>query len=207
MAIRRAEAGLRLPSVWRAEAPVTGRRAYACIFVGTFPAATAACRPSAGSGDRLGPLSSSVYSVVTKGPRTPVRTEPEKGSKTAVSTRAPAQDPVAVGGLPGRRVRRRRSRESRHNRPLGADRGFGFIRMENGQEVFFHATGMQSYPFDSLQEGQAVTFDIEQDTRGTRAARRAGADRRLGPTAAPRGNGPARGPGPRSLTSSTASST
>jgi cold shock CspA family protein len=38
--------------------------------------------------------------------------------------------------------------------------------MENGQEVFFHATGMQSYPFDSLQEGQAVTFDIEQDTRG-----------------------------------------
>ena len=23
------------------------------------------------------------------------------------------------------------------------DRGFGFIRMENGQEVFFHATGMQ----------------------------------------------------------------
>lgn len=46
------------------------------------------------------------------------------------------------------------------------DRGFGFIRMENGQEVFFHATGMSGYPFDNLQEGQAVTFDIEQDTRG-----------------------------------------
>jgi CspA family cold shock protein len=46
------------------------------------------------------------------------------------------------------------------------DRGFGFIRMENGQEIFFHATGMVGYPFDNLQEGQTVTFEISQDTRG-----------------------------------------
>jgi CspA family cold shock protein len=49
---------------------------------------------------------------------------------------------------------------------LVRDRGFGFIRMENGQEVFFHATGMNGFPFDNLTEGQTVTFDIEQDTRG-----------------------------------------
>ena len=49
---------------------------------------------------------------------------------------------------------------------LVRDRGFGFIRMENGQEVFFHATGMAGFPFDNLVEGQTVTFDIEQDTRG-----------------------------------------
>ncbi len=49
---------------------------------------------------------------------------------------------------------------------LVSDRGFGFIRMENGQEVFFHATGMAGFPFDNLVEGQNVTFDIEQDTRG-----------------------------------------
>lgn len=49
---------------------------------------------------------------------------------------------------------------------LVRDRGFGFIRMENGQEVFFHATGMVGSPFDNLAEGQIVTFDIEQDTRG-----------------------------------------
>jgi CspA family cold shock protein len=49
---------------------------------------------------------------------------------------------------------------------LVRDRGFGFVRTEDGQEVFFHATGMLNYPFDSLQEGQAVTFEIEQDTRG-----------------------------------------
>lgn len=49
---------------------------------------------------------------------------------------------------------------------LVRDRGFGFIRMGNGQEVFFHATGMAGFPFDNLVEGQNVTFDIEQDTRG-----------------------------------------
>ncbi|MCX5990168.1 MAG: cold shock domain-containing protein [Chloroflexi bacterium] len=46
------------------------------------------------------------------------------------------------------------------------DRGFGFIKMENGQEIFFHATGVVGYPFDNLAEGQAVSFEIGQDTRG-----------------------------------------
>jgi len=46
------------------------------------------------------------------------------------------------------------------------DRGFGFIRTDNGQEVFFHATGVPAGNFDGLQEGQAVTFDKEHDTRG-----------------------------------------
>jgi cold shock protein len=49
---------------------------------------------------------------------------------------------------------------------LVRDRGFGFIRMANGQEIFFHATGVTGYPFDNLTEGQTVTFDIDEDTRG-----------------------------------------
>jgi CspA family cold shock protein len=50
---------------------------------------------------------------------------------------------------------------------LVRDRGFGFIRMDNGQEVFFHATGVTgSTPYDNLSEGQTVTYDVEQDTRG-----------------------------------------
>jgi len=50
---------------------------------------------------------------------------------------------------------------------LVRDRGFGFIRDDRGQEVFFHATGVTgTIPFDNLSEGQQVTFDIEQDTRG-----------------------------------------
>lgn len=47
------------------------------------------------------------------------------------------------------------------------DRGFGFIRGENGQEIFFHATAVKgATPFDSIIEGQAVTYDKEQDSRG-----------------------------------------
>jgi CspA family cold shock protein len=47
------------------------------------------------------------------------------------------------------------------------DRGFGFIKTENGQELFFHATGVTGgTPFDNLNEGQQVTFDRERDTRG-----------------------------------------
>ncbi len=50
---------------------------------------------------------------------------------------------------------------------LVRDRGFGFIRTEDGSEVFFHATGVTgSTPYDNLSEGQTVTFDVEQDTRG-----------------------------------------
>ena len=46
------------------------------------------------------------------------------------------------------------------------DRGFGFIKMASGEEIFFHASGMVGFPFDSLQEGQTVSFEVSQDTRG-----------------------------------------
>ena len=50
---------------------------------------------------------------------------------------------------------------------LVRDRGFGFIRTDNGSEVFFHATGVTgNTPFDNLQEGQTVSFEKQQDTRG-----------------------------------------
>ena len=50
-----------------------------------------------------------------------------------------------------------------------ADRGFGFIRGEDGREIFFHRTCLQGLPFETLKEGQAVDFDIEEATRGPRA--------------------------------------
>jgi cold shock protein len=50
---------------------------------------------------------------------------------------------------------------------LVRDRGFGFIKAENGQEVFFHATGVIGpTTYDSLNEGQMVTYEKEQDSRG-----------------------------------------
>lgn len=53
---------------------------------------------------------------------------------------------------------------------LVADRKFGFIRAETGQEVFFHASAVADGTFASLAVGQAVSFDVEQSEKGPRAA-------------------------------------
>ena len=49
------------------------------------------------------------------------------------------------------------------------DRGFGFIRSTDGQEVFFHRNGLQQMDFDSLKEGSTVEFEVEQSEKGPRA--------------------------------------
>lgn len=49
------------------------------------------------------------------------------------------------------------------------DRGFGFIRTPDGQEVFFHRSSLQSLDFDSLKEGQSVEFEMERGEKGPRA--------------------------------------
>ncbi len=49
------------------------------------------------------------------------------------------------------------------------DRGFGFIRSTEGQEVFFHRSSLQQLNFDSLREGETVDFDIERGEKGPRA--------------------------------------
>ena len=49
------------------------------------------------------------------------------------------------------------------------DRGFGFITATDGKEVFFHRSECQSVAFDSLSEGQEVSYDRESDVKGPRA--------------------------------------
>jgi CspA family cold shock protein len=51
------------------------------------------------------------------------------------------------------------------------DRGFGFIRAADGQEVFFHRSSLQDLNFDTLREGESVEFEIEQGQKGPRAAK------------------------------------
>ena len=46
------------------------------------------------------------------------------------------------------------------------DRGFGFVRIEDGSEIFFHHSSLERGVFDTLQEGQELEFDIENDVRG-----------------------------------------
>jgi CspA family cold shock protein len=49
------------------------------------------------------------------------------------------------------------------------DRGFGFVRGDDGNEVFFHRTEVTLVDFDSLEEGETVTFDIVDSPKGPRA--------------------------------------
>jgi CspA family cold shock protein len=60
---------------------------------------------------------------------------------------------------------------------LVRDRGFGFIRSAEGQEVFFHRTSLQNLSFDSLREGENVEFEVEQGQKGPRAVNVRAAER------------------------------
>jgi CspA family cold shock protein len=49
------------------------------------------------------------------------------------------------------------------------DKGFGFIRDENGVEHFFHRSAVRHTVFELLREGQRVEFSAEESTKGPRA--------------------------------------
>jgi len=49
------------------------------------------------------------------------------------------------------------------------DRGFGFIRSEEGSEIFFHRTSLQGMQFEDVREGLSVEFEVEEAARGPRA--------------------------------------
>jgi cold shock protein len=52
---------------------------------------------------------------------------------------------------------------------FNAEKGFGFIERATGDDVFVHFSAIQSEGFKSLDEGQEVTFEVEQGQRGPQA--------------------------------------
>lgn len=48
-------------------------------------------------------------------------------------------------------------------------KGFGFIEQENGPDVFVHHSGINSSGFRTLNEGDRVSFDVEQGKKGPAA--------------------------------------
>ncbi len=53
---------------------------------------------------------------------------------------------------------------------FNAEKGFGFIEVEGNDDVFVHFSAIQGDGFKSLEEGQTVSFEIEQGARGPQAA-------------------------------------
>lgn len=50
------------------------------------------------------------------------------------------------------------------------EKGFGFIEVEGGDDVFVHFTAITGDGFKSLEEGQEVSFEIVEGNRGPQAA-------------------------------------
>ncbi len=49
------------------------------------------------------------------------------------------------------------------------NKGYGFIQQENGADVFVHFSGIEGSGFRSLQEGDQVSFEIEEGQKGPSA--------------------------------------
>ncbi|MDP4097747.1 cold shock domain-containing protein [Paenibacillus enshidis] len=53
---------------------------------------------------------------------------------------------------------------------FNAEKGYGFISTEGGEDVFVHFSAIQGDGFKTLDEGQEVEFEITEGNRGPQAA-------------------------------------
>lgn len=53
---------------------------------------------------------------------------------------------------------------------FNAEKGYGFITVEGGEDIFVHFSAIQTEGFKTLEEGQRVSFDVTEGNRGAQAA-------------------------------------
>jgi len=53
---------------------------------------------------------------------------------------------------------------------FNAEKGYGFIEREDGNDVFVHYSAIESEGFKTLEEGEKVQFEIVEGSRGPQAA-------------------------------------
>lgn len=52
---------------------------------------------------------------------------------------------------------------------VNIDKGYGFIKGENGAEYFFHRSALKNITIEELDRGREVTFEDAEGTKGPRA--------------------------------------
>lgn len=53
---------------------------------------------------------------------------------------------------------------------FNAEKGYGFIQVEGGNDVFVHYSAINEEGFKTLEEGQSVSFEIVEGDRGPQAS-------------------------------------
>ena len=53
---------------------------------------------------------------------------------------------------------------------FNSEKGFGFISVEGGDDVFVHFSAIQGDGYKSLEEGQSVQFDVVEGAKGPQAS-------------------------------------
>lgn len=54
---------------------------------------------------------------------------------------------------------------------FNTEKGFGFIKMENGEDIFVHFSALREAGLRTLEEGQKVSFETIQGQRGLQATK------------------------------------
>ena len=52
---------------------------------------------------------------------------------------------------------------------FNSEKGYGFIAVDGGQDVFVHYSAIESEGYKSLEEGQRVAFEVTQGQKGPQA--------------------------------------
>ncbi len=52
---------------------------------------------------------------------------------------------------------------------FSVEKGYGFIETDDQGDIFVHYTGIEGAGFRSLEEGEKVTFEVEENSRGPKA--------------------------------------
>lgn len=54
---------------------------------------------------------------------------------------------------------------------FNAEKGYGFITGEDGKDIFVHYSSINADGYKTLEEGQTVTYDVVESTRGQQASK------------------------------------